>query len=84
MVSARVATALLGILLSLAISAIVWYVFGNPFLFLAVPFVPFLFRRGTPDSAARPPLRVCEHCGFAPRDPDYEYCPRDGHRLRES
>jgi hypothetical protein len=45
--------------------------------FLFVPFVPFLFR----GARERPPVRECPVCGFRTRDPEYDYCPRDGHRL---
>ncbi|MFB6071586.1 MAG: hypothetical protein ABEJ88_01310 [Halobacterium sp.] len=78
MVSARAATALAGVLASLAVSFVLWQVFGVPLFFLAVPFVPFLFRKR---SDQRPPVRECSECGFRTRDPDFEYCPRDGTEL---
>lgn len=81
MVSARIGSALLGLVLSLGLSVVLWQYFGSPVFFLFVPFVPFLFsRRG---DTARPPVRSCETCGFETRDPAFEYCPRDGTRLRE-
>jgi hypothetical protein len=78
MVSARSATALVGLLVSLAASVVVWFAFGVPAFLVVFPFVPFLFR-----GRERPPVRECPVCGFRTRDRDYEYCPRDGHRLEE-
>lgn len=81
MVGSRTLTALAGIALSLAISAVVWLAFDAPFLFFLVPFVPFLFsHRGGDGGSAResPPVRECPACGFRTRDPRFEYCPRDG------
>ncbi|MFC7045864.1 hypothetical protein ACFQH6_11005 [Halobacteriaceae archaeon GCM10025711] len=74
MVSSRTVTAVAGLLVGLAVSVVVWYAFGQVFLFFFVPFVPFLFRR----RADRPPVRRCPTCGFETRDSDYEFCPRDG------
>lgn len=81
MVGSRLATALLGLVVSLGLSILLWQYFGSPIFFLFVPFVPFLFRRGT--ERETPPVRVCEDCGFQTRDPEFEYCPRDGNRLVE-
>lgn len=81
MVSARIGTALLGLVLSLGLSVVLWQYFGSPVFFLFVPFVPFLFSRGR--DAERPPVQECSTCGFQTRDPEFEYCPRDGTRLRE-
>jgi hypothetical protein len=78
MVSARSATALVGLLLSLAASVVLWVAFDIPAFLVVVPFVPFLLRRGE-----RPPVRECPVCGFRTRDPDHDFCPRDGHRLEE-
>ena len=79
MVSARLATALAGVVLSLLLSVVVWYVFDVALFFLAVPFVPFLFRsRG---DRSEPPVWTCSQCGFRTRDPDFDFCPRDGTRL---
>ncbi|WP_232702348.1 hypothetical protein [Halobacterium wangiae] len=79
MVSARLATAVAGVVLSLLVSAIIWYVFDVALFFLAVPFVPFLFRsRG---DSTEPPTWTCPQCGFSSRNPDFDYCPRDGTRL---
>jgi hypothetical protein len=78
MVSARSATALVGFLVSLALSVALWFWFEIPAFLIVVPFVPFLFRRED-----RPPVRECPVCGFRTRDEDYNYCPRDGHRLEQ-
>ena len=81
MVSARTATALAGVLLSLALSVALWYYFDTFLFFLFVPFVPFLFRRAGGDGSERPEVAECPHCGYRTVDPDHEYCPRDGSRL---
>lgn len=78
MVSARSATALVGLAASLAVSLALWVWLGIPAFLVVVPFVPFLFRRED-----RPAVRECPVCGFRTRDEGYEYCPRDGHRLEE-
>jgi len=78
MVSARSRTALLGLLASLAVSLVLWAVFGVPAFLVVVPFVPFVFRRDD-----RPPVRECPVCGYRTRDPEFDHCPRDGHRLDE-
>ena len=78
MVSARSRTALFGLLASLAVSLVLWVVFGVPAFLVVVPFVPFLFRRGD-----QPPVRGCPVCGYRTRDPGFDHCPRDGHRLDE-
>jgi hypothetical protein len=80
MASARLATAVAGVALSIVVSLVAWLYFDIPFLFFFVPFVPFLFRRGT---ERQPPARECPACGFRTRDESYEYCPRDGHELTE-
>jgi len=82
MVSSRLATAVAGVVLSLAASLVIWWVFDVGLFFLAVPFVPFLFRRrGGDDAVDRPPVRTCPECGFSTRDPSFDYCPRDGAEL---
>ncbi|MGB9987719.1 hypothetical protein [Salarchaeum japonicum] len=75
----RTRTALAGLVASLAVSALVyhytdWFVF-----FIALPFVPLLFR----DDETEPAVRECPDCGFSTRNSDYDYCPRDGARLVE-
>lgn len=82
MVSSRTATALAGILLSLAVSVVLWYYFDTLLFFLFVPFVPFLFRRASGgDSDRHPEVAACPVCGYRTADPDHDYCPRDGTRL---
>lgn len=71
----RTATAIAGLGLSVAVSIVAWVVFDFPFLFLFVPFIPFLFRRGEAD---RPTVHECPECGFTTRNPEFTYCPRDG------
>ncbi|SEW30168.1 hypothetical protein [Halobacterium jilantaiense] len=83
MVSSRLATAAAGVVVSLAVSAVLWWYFDVALFLLAVPFVPFLFRsRGGDDD--RPSVRSCPECGFRTRNPSFEHCPRDGTRLREN
>lgn len=79
MVSARLATAVVGVILSLLLSFVLWQVFDIALFFLAVPFVPFLFRSSRDRS--EPETWVCRECGFHTRDPEFDYCPRDGTRL---
>ncbi len=71
----RTATAIAGLLISVLVSLVAWVVFDFPFLFLFVPFIPFLFRRGKREE---PPVRACPECGFTTRNRDFTYCPRDG------
>jgi hypothetical protein len=78
MVDSRLATAAVGLLASLAVSVALWLYFDTFLFFLLVPFVPFLFGRG---ERAAPPVRECPVCGFRTRDEEFDYCPRDGHRL---
>lgn len=81
MVSSRTATALAGLVLSLAISVLAWVYFDALFLFLFVPFIPFLLSRRGGEEAEKPPLRACPQCDFRTRDPNFDYCPRDGTEL---
>jgi hypothetical protein len=78
MVSARTATAVVGLLASLALSAALWWYFETLLVFLFLPFVPFLFRSSETN---QPTARECPVCGFQTRNDDFDYCPRDGHRL---
>jgi len=82
MVYSRLATAATGVAVSLAVSAALWWYFDVALFFLAVPFVPFLFR-GRGGSDDRPPVRTCPDCGFSTRNQSFQHCPRDGSRLRE-
>jgi hypothetical protein len=77
MVGSRTATAVAGLVVSLAVSVAVWYYFDTFVALLLLPFVPLLWRRG--DDA--PPIRECPACGFSTRDPGFDYCPRDGTSL---
>ena len=85
MVSARTVTALAGLTVGLLVSAAAWYVFETFLLFLFLPFVPFLLGRGRADRSASDArsIRRCPRCEFRTVEPEYEYCPRDGARLRE-
>jgi hypothetical protein len=82
MASSRLATAAVGIVASLAVSVVLWQVFDVALFFLAIPFVPFLFRSRDGDGG-EPPVRECPECGFRTRDNGFTYCPRDGTELRE-
>jgi len=86
-VSSRTTTALVGVTLSLAVSAALWYYFDSLLFFLFVPFVPFLFRGSGEDvTGGRPGPEVaeCPTCGYRTTDPEHDYCPRDGTRLERS
>lgn len=76
----RTATALAGLLLSLAVTAVLYYYTESFLFFLFVPFVPFLFRRGGDE---HPSVRECPTCGYRTRDESFEFCPRDGTRLEK-
>lgn len=78
----RYLTALTGLALSIAISLAAWIAFDTLLLFLLIPFVPWLFWRSRRPS--KPPVTRCPVCGFETRDPAFAYCPRDGHRLKDS
>jgi hypothetical protein len=77
---ARTATAVAGIVASLAVSAVLWWYFGTVVFFLFVPFVPFLLR-GVTQEPRETPTRECPVCGFQTTEESYDYCPRDGHRM---
>lgn len=86
MVDSRTATAVVGLLAGLALSVVIYLATGWLLVFLVVPFVPFLFSNAFGDDADDGELtkvRHCPHCEFRTSDPEHEYCPRDGHRLRE-
>lgn len=80
MVGSRTLTAAVGVVASVAVSVLAYVYLDTLAVFLVVPFVPFLFRRGERDP---PPTRRCPECGFGSRDPDVRYCPRDGTALGE-
>lgn len=79
MVGSRTLTLLAGAALSLLVTAAAYVYFDSLFVFLFLPFVPFLFRnRG---SSNEPAVRRCPACGFETRDPSFAHCPRDGTAL---
>ena len=87
MAASRTIAALVGLVASLALSAAIYAVTGSLLLFVFVPFVPFVFSRslgGREDREETPPVRECPGCGFRARDPEFDYCPRDGRRLRKA
>lgn len=87
MQGSRTLTALAGITGSIAVSVVVYVYTGSLLLFFFIPFIPFLFlNRGgeeTDSDRRRPPVRECSRCGFTIKNPEFEYCPRDGSRLSE-
>lgn len=84
MVGSRMATALVVGTASIALSALLYVYTGNLLFFLILPFVPFFFRTGDEETdAGSPPVFECSRCDFSTRNPEFEYCPRDGSRLYE-
>jgi hypothetical protein len=81
MASSRWTIALLGLIGSLALSAVLWIVFDTAVFFLIVPFVPFVLGGG--GRTEPEPVYRCPICDFQTTGSGYEYCPRDGTRLRE-
>jgi hypothetical protein len=81
LVDSRTATALLGLVVSVGVTVLAWWYFDALAVFLILPFVPILFRR-LDGREERPPVRTCPRCGFRTRDPEFDYCPRDGAELR--
>nr|WP_227779147.1 hypothetical protein [Haladaptatus pallidirubidus] len=77
MVRSRTVTALIGVIASLLISALLWWYFDSFVFFLFVPFIPFFFRSAEPDLQTR----RCPTCGFQTTNDAYDYCPRDGMKL---
>lgn len=76
----RLGTALLGVVLSLAVSVVVWQAFDTLLFFLFVPFVPFLLGR---NRRTQPTGRTCPNCDFHTTDAAVRYCPYDGARLQD-
>jgi hypothetical protein len=76
----RTATAVVGIVGSLLVSAVLWWYFDTFVFFLFIPFVPFLFRSSSRESPEQT-VQECPACGFRTTEDTYEYCPRDGTRL---
>lgn len=85
MVGSRTLTALVGLIASFGLSAVLYVYTGSLLFFLFVPFIPFLFadreRRG--DKSVQPPIRECPRCGFVTQNSEFDYCARDGSRLSE-
>lgn len=81
MVGSRTLTAAAGLVASLAVSVALWWYFDTLAVFLFVPFVPFLLRRGGGDDRPEPSVRSCPQCDFRTTNDAYDYCPRDGRRL---
>ena len=79
MVSSRTATAAVGLVASLAVSVAAWVYFDTLLFFLAVPFVPLLFRRRLGED--RPAVKRCPACGYETRAPSFTHCPHDGTEL---
>ena len=85
MVGSRTLTAFVGLVVSVSLSALLYVYTGSLLFFLFVPFIPFLFlkRDETTAETRQLPVRSCDRCNFQTRNPEFEYCPRDGHRLYE-
>ncbi|AEH37733.1 hypothetical protein [Halopiger xanaduensis] len=83
MVSSRTLTALAGLALSVLVSVAAWIYLETVLLFLFLPFVPFLLSRSRWTASDAQAMRQCPECGFRTTESSYEYCPRDGSRLRE-
>lgn len=76
----RTQFAVIGLLASLAVSAVLYLHFGIAAFILVVPFVPFLLGGDRDDS----PTLACPTCGYRTTDPAHEYCPRDGTELERA
>lgn len=61
--------------MSVVVSALLAWYFDALFLFLFLPFLPFLFRWSKEE------VMTCPECGFRSRNPEFRHCPRDGSRL---
>jgi hypothetical protein len=82
MVGSRTATAVVGLLASVAISLVLYWQFDTLAVFLFLPVVPFLFsRRDRDDGRGESRVRTCPECGFRTDREGFAYCPRDGARL---
>ncbi|WP_440769085.1 hypothetical protein [Natronorubrum sp. DTA28] len=68
-------------------SVAAWVYFETVLFFLFLPFVPFVFgwgrSNGTDERSRQRTAKRCPACSFRTTDPSFEYCPRDGRRLRE-
>lgn len=85
MVGSRTLTALVGLVGSFVASVVLWWYFNTILFFLFIPFVPFLFKGiGGGESETRAQrVRTCPECDFQSANDEFEYCPRDGRRLRQ-
>ncbi len=84
MVGSRTVAALVVVAASLAVSVLLYVYTGNLLFLLFVPFVPFLFSNRDDDTERdRQPVFECPRCDFSTRNPEFEYCPRDGSQLYE-
>jgi hypothetical protein len=83
MVGSRTLTAAVGLLVSLLVTAALWWYFETLLVFLFLPFVPLLFR-GIGDDGGPAIVQECPHCGFQATSEAYDYCPRDGSRLEST
>ena len=68
------ATAAVGLVVSLAVSAVVYYYTDSLFVFL------FRGLGGDSSPAFDPQIRECPRCGFQTTEA-YEHCPHDGTQL---
>lgn len=75
----RVLIAVGGLAVGLAISVAAWVLWETLLLFVLLPFIPLFALRGTRSTTDE--THVCPACGFQTTNPEFDYCPRDGHRL---
>ena len=85
MVGSRTLTALVGFIASIGLSVLLYIYTGSMLFFLFLPFIPFFFVNRNREDAhtAKSTTKECSRCGFTTRQPEFEYCPRDGSRLYE-
>ena len=87
MVRSRTVTALAGLAVGGTVSVAAWVFFETALFLLFLPFVPIIFGwgRSEDDDEQRriSTVRDCPECSFQTTEPAYDYCPRDGRRLRE-
>lgn len=76
----RTQFAVIGLVASIALTAVLYLYFGILAFILVVPFVPFLFTQ----SRDQPPTRECPSCGYRTTNRTHEYCPRDGTELQDT
>lgn len=85
MARSRTFTAIAGLVLGLVVSVAAWIVLETLLLFLFLPFVPVVmgWGRGDETDSDTESVKQCPSCSFRSTDPTFDYCPRDGRRLRE-